>query len=184
MEIRITGKQILKALCVFSWMLFITVCIEAGGFIFNTIFVLLINPVAANRFWMDIDLSALYAQDKGYFLVITTLMIIVALFRALIFYLIVKMFYDKQLSLSKPFQEKLPWFTSRIAYLALGAGLFSLWGVKYTEWLMKKGVDMPDIHYMRMGGADVWLFMGMVLLVIAQVFKRGIEIQSENELTV
>ena len=33
-------------------------------------------------------------------------------------------------------------------------------------------------------GADIWLFMGVTLLVIAQIFKRGIEIQDEHELTV
>jgi hypothetical protein len=30
----------------------------------------------------------------------------------------------------------------------------------------------------------VWLFMSVTLFVIAQIFKRGIEIQTENELTV
>jgi hypothetical protein len=35
-----------------------------------------------------------------------------------------------------------------------------------------------------MAGADVWLFMGVTLFVIAQIFRRGIEIQTENELTV
>jgi hypothetical protein len=43
---------------------------------------------------------------------------------------------------------------------------------------------MPDIQYLQLGGADVWLFMGITLLVIAQIFRRGIEIQTENELTV
>jgi hypothetical protein len=43
---------------------------------------------------------------------------------------------------------------------------------------------MPDIEHLRLGGADVWLFMGVTLFVIGHIFKRGIEIQSENELTV
>jgi hypothetical protein len=37
---------------------------------------------------------------------------------------------------------------------------------------------------LHLGGADVWLFMGVILYIIAQIFKRGIEIQAENELTV
>jgi len=37
---------------------------------------------------------------------------------------------------------------------------------------------------MRLAGADVWLFMGIVLLIIAFIFKKGIEIQSENDLTI
>jgi len=43
---------------------------------------------------------------------------------------------------------------------------------------------MPDTQHLHLGGADVWLFMGVILFVIAQIFKRGIEIQRENELTV
>jgi hypothetical protein len=43
---------------------------------------------------------------------------------------------------------------------------------------------MPDAESLHFGGADVWLFMGVTLFVIAQIFKRGIEIQAENDLTV
>ena len=86
--------------------------------------------------------------------------------------------------MSQPFSREVGRFIFKISYLALSIGLFSWWGVKYTEWFVKQGVKMPDIEYLRLGGADVWLFMGVILFVIAQIFKRGIEIQTENELTV
>jgi hypothetical protein len=75
-------------------------------------------------------------------------------------------------------------FIVNIAWLALGIGLFSFWGAEYTESFVAQGVNMPDLQYLRLGGADVWLFMGVVLLVIGQVFKKGIEIQNEIDLTV
>ena len=43
---------------------------------------------------------------------------------------------------------------------------------------------MPDIADLNLDGADIWLFMGVVLLVIAQIFKKGVEMQTENELTI
>ena len=43
---------------------------------------------------------------------------------------------------------------------------------------------MPDIHQLRIGSGDVWLFMAVVLIVIAEIFKKGIELQNENDLTV
>lgn len=43
---------------------------------------------------------------------------------------------------------------------------------------------MPAIHSLNLEGADIWLFMGVALLVISQIFKRGVEIQDEHELTV
>jgi hypothetical protein len=180
----ISTKQILKILYVLSWIIFVGVCFEAGGFIFNTFFTLVINPVDAKHYWPGIDFSGLYNYDHVYFFAETLLMIIVAVMRACIFYLIIKILHDKKLNMSQPFSREVGHFIFKISYLALSIGLFSWWGVKYTEWFVKQGVKMPDIEYLRLGGADVWLFMGVILFVIAQIFKRGIEIQTENELTV
>ncbi len=184
MEIKISTKQMLKILYVLSWILFIGVCIEAGGFIFNAFFTLVLNPVGAQHFWREVDLSALYSYDPGYFFAETFLISIVAVLRACIFYLVVKILHDKKLNMAKPFNREMGRFIFNISYLALGLGLFSFWGVKYTGWLESQAVKMPDIQYLRLGGADVWLFMGVTFLVIAQIFKRGIEIQEENDLTV
>jgi uncharacterized membrane protein len=40
------------------------------------------------------------------------------------------------------------------------------------------------VNLLKIGGADVWLLMGFVILVFAIIFKKGIELQSENDLTV
>jgi hypothetical protein len=111
-------------------------------------------------------------------------MSIVAIMRAIIFYLIIKMLQEKKLNMAQPFNKDLVRLILSIAYLSLGIGLFSNWGAKHAAWFVQQGVKMPDIEHLRLGGADVWLFMGVTLIVIAQIFKRGIEIQTENELTV
>jgi hypothetical protein len=111
-------------------------------------------------------------------------MIIVAIMRALMFYIIVKIFHEKKLNLSQPFNETVRSFISKIAFLALGIGLFSYWGAKCVEGFVKQGVKIPDIQYLRLGGADVWMFMGVTLLFIVQIFKKGIEIQNKNDQTV
>lgn len=184
MEININAKQILKVLYVLSWVIFIGLCIEAGGFIFNSLFAMFINPLAANNFWNGIDLSNLYAFDKGHFFVVTMFMFIVTTMKAIMFYLIVKILHDKKLNLVQPFNKEVGRFIFNVSYLALGIGIFSYWGAKHTEWYTKQGVEMPSIESIRLSGADVWLFMCVVLFVIAQIFKRGIEIQTENELTI
>ena len=184
MSITITTKQILLILHILSWIIFIGVCIQAGGFIFNTFFTLVINSAGAKQFWEDIDLSSLYAYDRGYFFVQTFLMCIVAVLKAILFYMIIKLLYNKKISMSQPFSKEVRRFIFGVSYLTLLIGIFSRWGVGYSEWLTKKGIEMPGIQYLGLGGADVWLFMCVTLYVIAQVFKRGIEIQSENELTV
>ncbi|NVO19857.1 MAG: DUF2975 domain-containing protein [Bacteroidetes bacterium] len=178
------SDYILKLLNVVSWIIFIGVCIEAGAFIVNTFFTLLLNPEGAKRFWMEVNLSELYYYNQSYYVTVTSLMIIVAVLRALMFYHIVKFLNNKELRLSQPFNETTRRFILKIAYMGLGIGLFSFWGAKVAEGLVKQGVRMPEIQYLRLGGADVWLFLGVILLVIAQIFKRGIEIQNEIDLTV
>ena len=180
----ISTKQILNILYILSWIIFVGICVEAGGFIINTFYTLAINSVDAKHFWPGLDFSSLYQYDPGQFFAQTFLMIIVGAMRAWIFYLIIKFLHDKKLNMARPFNSEVGRFIFRLSYLSLGTGLFSWWGVKYAAWLTTKGVTMPDVQAMRLGGADVWLFMGVVLFVIAQIFKRGIEIQTENELTI
>lgn len=184
MEIKIGTQQVLKILYVIAWIIFIGVCIEAGGIIFNAILTLVLNPDAARHLWKQVDLSALLQHDRGHFLTVSIFMSIVAVLKCCMFYLIVKMLHDKKLNMSQPFSLELKKFIAALCYLSLGIGLFSSGGINYSEWLISQGVSMPSAENMRLGGADVWLFMGVILFVIAQIFKRGIEIQTENELTV
>jgi hypothetical protein len=176
-------KLVLKILYVLSWIIFIGVCIEAGAFIVNAIFALA-NPAVVTHLWQQVDLSDLFKYDHGYFFVVTLIMSIVAVMKAWLFYLIIKILHNKKLNMAQPFSKEVRRFIFLLSYIALVIGLFSGYGVKYIEWLIKQGVKMPDTHYLRFGGADVWLFMAVILFVIAQIFKRGIEIQTENELTV
>ncbi len=183
MEIKITTKQILKVLQVVSWIIFIGLCVEAGGLVFNTFFTFALNPQGAANFW-EADLSPLYSYDRGKFLVITIIMIIVAVLKAIMFYQIVKLFVDKKLNISQPFNQELRRFLLILSYLALGVGLFSYNGSRYSGSLSREGVTLPDLQSLHLAGADVWLFMSVILFVITQIVKRGIEIQQENDLTI
>jgi Protein of unknown function (DUF2975) len=184
MEIKITTKHILIVLNIIAWLIFIGVSMEAGGFLFNTFFTMVINPVGAEFFWNHLNLSSLYQFDKGHFLTEMILICIVAVLRAIMFFVIVKFLYDKKLDLSKPFNMDMRRFILNIGYLSLGISFFTNWATNYTHWLVTKGVIMPTIQQLRIGGTDVWIFMSVTLFVIAQIFKRGIEIQTENDLTV
>ncbi len=184
MEIKITSQQMLKGLHILSWIIFIGICIQAGGYLFNIVFLLTGNPFGPNYFWNDADLSGLYTYDAGYFLVIAFMMIIVSVLKALMFYWIVKIVHDKKLDMEQPFNKELGRFIFNLSYAAMGIAIFSGWIWKYSEWFIKKGVFMPSLQSMHVDGAGAWLFIAVILFVIAHIFKRGIEIQSENELTI
>lgn len=177
-------KQILKVLYILSWIIFVGVCIEAGGSIFSAFYTLVINSINARTFWAENDLSGLYTYGRGHFFTETLLISIASVLKACMFYLIIKILQARKLNLSQPFNTEVRTFIIKIACLAFGIGIITYAGAAYTDWLVNQGVKMPDTQDLRLGGADVWLFMSVILFVIAQMFKRGIEIQSENELTV
>lgn len=184
MELKITTKQMLTVLTVIAWVIFIALCAEAGEIICNSIFALFINPQNANYYWNGADLLPLYSYDEAHFVVVASYMSIIAVLKALMFYLIIKIAYDKRIDVKQPFSSTLVRFVSNAAYLAIGVGIFSHMGAKYSYGLMSKSIVMPDLEQLNFGGGDVWLFMGIALLIIGQIFKRGVEIQDEHDLTV
>lgn len=183
MEITISNRQILTVLHVLTWALFIGLCVETGGILFNTIYALY-KPVVAQYFWNRTDLSALYQADRGRFITLAAFMVIASVMKTLIFYFIVRLFHQRKLNFSRPFQPDVIRLLFNIAILCLGAGVFSAGGSNYIKWIEEEGLRLPDADQLRIGGADVWIFMAVVLFVIGQVFRKGVELQTENDLTV
>ena len=185
MDIKITTKQVLKVLEVLSWIIFIGLCIDAGGLAVNTIITLFINPHAVENFWTGGDyLTQVYHFEQGHFIAVTVIMNIVAILKAIMFYMILKLFTKGRLDIARPFNRDLSDFMIMFSYMALGIGLFSQFGLKYTRWLTEQGMSVANMEVLKMGGADVWLFMTVVLFVIGQIAKRGMELQAENDLTI
>lgn len=184
MEIKITARQMQNVLLVFSWIIFVGLSIEAAGIIVNTVYTMARTADGAKHLWKHIDLSNLYNHNPSHFFVQSVLIIIAMLLKAILFYCIIHFLHNKKLNLSQPFSPAAGRFIKIAAWLALGTGFFSYWGAKNALGLTATGIAMPGAEQLRLGGADVWLFMGITLLVIAQIFKRGIELQTENELTV
>lgn len=179
MEIRITSNQILAVLHVLAWIIFLGLCVEAGSFAFSGIMSVAVGP----KFSTYLGLDALFAYDQGHFLAQLTYCFIAGVFKALMFYLIAHMLYKRKLDLDRPFKRDTARVISWISYLCFGIGLFTSWGRKYLAWLSQQ-VTVPDAYVLDLEGADVWFFTAIAFLIIAQIFKRGIEIQEENELTI
>lgn len=138
----------------------------------------------SSHFWGYIDLSKLYQSNQVLFVILTSIMSIVTVLKAVLFYIIIKIFTDKKINLSNPFTQALGKYLYGITYCALGIGLFSKWGGDLLKWIANQNINMPLIENLKLAGADVWLLMGFVMLVFAIIFKKGIELQSENDLTV
>ncbi len=179
-----TTSFILKGLYIISWIIFIGLCIDAGGFITNTAYTLGVNSEYASKFWKQINLEPIYKYNQSYYVTMTILISIVSILKAILFLMIINVFEKKIVSMTNPFTDKARKFIQFGAYTSFAIGLFALWGKGLIESLYKSGIVIVNKENMGFAGADVWIFMAIILFVIAFVFKRGIELQSENELTI
>ena len=184
MEIRITSTHLLTVLLIISALIFVGLSIEAGGILFNMIYAMGFNPAAAKSYWLGADLSGVFAASKTWFFTLTCLMTIVAILKAILFYLIVHLLMKKRLDLEQPFRQSFQRFMSLAAWVAFGIGLFALWGIRYRSQLIGGGLAVPDNDLLHFAGHDVWLFMAVILAVVSLILKKGIELQRENELTI
>jgi hypothetical protein len=169
---------------ILAWIIFIGVCIDAGGVITNACYSIFVNASFSSHFWGGIDLYNVYKFNDVIFVTLVTLMSITTFLKATMFYLIVKIFHDKKLDLSKPFNAILAKYIYLIAYCAFGIGIFSSWGSNLVIGLTNQNVLLPLIHELKMEGASIWFLMGSTLLIFAVIFKKGIVLQSDTDLTV
>jgi sulfur transfer complex TusBCD TusB component (DsrH family) len=184
MEIKISTKTLLLILHVVSWIIFIGLSIEAAGILTRTVATLALSPDVAARFWKSVDLSELFRINESQFVTLSTIIIIVSILKSILFYCIIRVFLNKNLNFSSPFNVIFKKLILTLAYLSFGIGWFSSWGAKVTKQLSNNGLTLQDNEQLHIDGADVWLFMGVILLIVAYFFRKGIELQEENELTI
>ncbi|HET6994529.1 MAG TPA: DUF2975 domain-containing protein [Chitinophagaceae bacterium] len=174
-------KPILKVLHIISWIIFIGLCVRTGAILYSFFVSLFINSEGAKNLYGGLNLSSLFNYDRAQYCFVVSLIAFISALKAYVFYLVIKIFL--KINFVHPFSETVTAFISRIGYVALFIGILSIIGNSYCDWLGKKGVEFPDLNHFMGAGVEHLLFAG-VIVFISQVFKRGIEIQSENELTV
>ena len=84
---------------------------------------------------------------------------------------------------SKPFSTFVANQISKISYITLLIGLLSQIARQITKSLMHHGF-VPDNISQFWEDSEAFILMGAVIYIIATIFKKGVDIQTENDLTV
>jgi len=171
------NSMILKIMNVIFWVIFIGLCIKTGSILYSYFVSMAINPVASHNLYMGLDLSDLYNSSIAHYSVIVFMLILLTGLKAYIGYWIVKI--SLELRIEKPFSEVINNMIIKIGKIALYAGLLAIIAQAYSEWLMKKNLAVP----INWAYGEILFFAG-VIYFIAQVYRKGTEIQAEGELTV
>jgi len=158
------------------WALFIGLLIKAGALLFN-FGMGIAKPEATTNVYLGLDLSELRNFSKREFIFVGSLLIPIIALQAYIAFLVIKI--TEVGTLEKPFTQKVANLITKISHNALSVGLLSIIAGGYCERLIKKGIDIPLTW-----GAKEFLFLAAVIFIISKVFQKGVELQTENELTV
>ncbi len=168
---------ILKFMNVIFWIVFIGLCIETGALLVSLFVSLFVNPEAAQNLYLGLDLFDVYKIDVESYIGVASFMIALTAMKAYLAYLVVKLFL--KFDLNYPFNEKTASIISKISTYALSIAVVAIIADQYGARLFKKGIVL-QIDW----GAQEFLFFGGIIYIIALVFKKGVEIQNENELTI
>lgn len=174
------SAYIFKFLQVVAWLIFVGVCIEAGALAVNFVYSLW-NPLVLKNLYNKLDLSAMYEQSQFVFFLMYSFILSISLLKAFLFYDVIKLV--GKLDLQKPFSEFVSKQISRVSSLSLTIGLLTVIASQVVKSISQKGFDVNQLNFYWTDG-EAFIFMAAILFIIATIFKRGIELQSENDLTV
>lgn len=175
-----TNNFVFKALHIVAWIIFVGLCIEAGGLIVNFIFSVF-KPEFVGNLYQKLDLSKMYQQSRWAFFGMYNFVLVISILKAMLFYTLIELLY--KLDLSKPFSSYAAGKIKRIAYYTFSIGIISQIASQGAKNLQHHGYEIDKLNQFW-EDSQAFILMAAVVYVIAQIFKRGVELQSENELTV
>lgn len=172
-----TTSFTLKTMNIIFWVIFIGLCIKTGAILISFFVSLFVSPEGAKDLYLGLNFFDLFIYSKLHYVFIVSFMILLTGLKAYIAYLVVKIFL--KFNFSNPFNARVISLISKIGYVALGTGILAILASAYSGWLIEKGIPIS----LEWGGAEILFFAG-VIYIIAQVFKKGTALQTENDLTV
>jgi hypothetical protein len=168
-------EKLIKAMNIIAWIVFIGLLIVAGSIIISYV-VSIGNPPAAKDLYKGMDLFAYRQQSFVHYTFVVGYKAILNITQAYIAFLMTRLL--SKLNISKPFNPDIAQLTQKISYAILGVWLIIMVHNIHLAILEKSfGIAATYIS-----GDSI--FLAGIVYVLAQMFKRGVEIQSENELTV
>jgi hypothetical protein len=171
---------IFKALTVIAWMIFVALCIEACALLVNFIYSVF-NPVVLKNLYQKLDLSEMYNRSTAAYYSIYTFILVIAFLKAGLFYDVIKLV--SKLDLNRPFSSFVSKQISSISYTTFAIGLISIVARQTANNLSHRGFDVNRLNDFWVD-SQAYILMAGVIYAIATIFKRGIEIQNENDSTI
>jgi hypothetical protein len=175
-----TNNFVFTTLHIIAWIIFVGLCIEAGGLIVNFFFSLY-KPEWVQNLYQKLNLLHLYEESNAAFFGVYSFILVISILKAYLFYIVIMLMH--KMDLSNPFSPFVSGQILRISYYTLTLGLLSYIARQITNHLMHRGFVTNDLNQFWTD-SQAFILMGAVIYIIAIIFKKGVDLQSENDLTV
>jgi hypothetical protein len=123
----------------------------------------------------------MYKTSRAVFYGIYSFMLAISILKACLFYTVIRLMH--KMDLANPFTGFVAKQIAQISYYTLSIGLFSYIARQLTKNLMHRGFVTDNLNQFWEDG-EAFILMGAVIYIIATIFKKGVDIQNENDLTV
>jgi hypothetical protein len=175
-----TNNFVFWALYVVAWLIFVGLSIEAGGLLVNFFFSLY-KPEFVQNLYQKLDLTEMYKESRLAFFGIYSFILTISILKACLFYIVINLMH--KMDLAKPFNTFVARQISHISYFTLSIGLLSYIARQSAKNLMHHGFITDNLDQFW-ADSQAFIVMGAVIYIIATIFKKGVDIQNENDLTV
>ncbi len=168
-------ENLLKIMYVIAWAVFIGLLIKTGVILINY-FISVGNPEASKNMFGDLNLWDYYNHSFYQYSMIVGYKVFIFAIEAYIALLITKLL--SKLNLEKPFNTQVHTMMQKIS-----SNIFFLWIIAmihntHVQFLGKRYEFPMDLF------SSDFIFLAGIIFIFAQIVKRGIELQVENELTI
>lgn len=175
-----TNDLVFKGLHIIAWIIFVGLCIEAGALIVNFIFSLF-KPEMVKNLYHKLDLTEMHKSSMWAYFGIYSFILTISILKAYLFYIVISLML--KMDLAKPFNTFVSKKILQISYYTLSIGLLGYIATQVTKNLMHHGYDTEQLNTFWADN-NAFIFMGAVIYIIATIFKKGVDLQNENDLTI
>ncbi len=168
-------ERILKIMKFFSWLAFIGLLIKSGA-ILVTYLISIYNAEASKNLYEGLNLFEYYNHSFLNYSFIVFYKVLLFAIEAYIAFLVIKLL--KKLNLKQPFNIGVHTLMKKISY-----SIFYLWVIAIVHNTHIQIIGKKHNFELSLFSSD-FVFLSLIIFIFAQIVKRGIEIQSENDLTI
>ena len=169
-------NTLLMVMYVLSWLALAGIIVKGSAFLI-TYCVSITNPSGAKNLYMGLNFADLRQFDFVQYTGVMILLIALEVLQGYVAVMVIKVL--SQIKMTSPFTMEVARKLERISYVILLIWVVTMFYNGQITWLSKQ---LPGFEKHVIPGE--FILIAGVVLIFSQIFKRGVEIQTENELTV